>query len=93
MAYEQKANAGNLWQNKHRKTENHPFWRGSVFIDKVLLEDLINKSKGSLVEVAISGWNKKTKDDEAYVSLQASEPYKKQEQASSTDGDLPDFMR
>jgi len=91
MAYENKPQTGNLWLNKYKKADNHPFWRGSVYLDKTFLEDLINKSKGGLVEVAIAGWNKKTKDDETYISLQASEPYKKENQ--STDNDIPDFMR
>lgn len=92
MAYENKPQSGNLWQNKHRKSDNHPFWRGSVFLDKAFLEDLINKTKGNLVEVAVAGWNKKTKADETYISVQASEPYKKEDQNSSSN-DIPDFMR
>jgi hypothetical protein len=83
MAYEQKANAGNLWLNKYKKSESHPALRGSVFVDKVLLEDLIHKSKGNLVEVALAGWNKKTTAGDPYISLQASEPYKKEDQQQS----------
>lgn len=90
MAYENKPQSGNLWLNKHKKSDNHPFWRGTIYLDKTFLEDLINKSKGGLVEVSVSGWNKKTKADETYISLQASEPYKKE---SQSDNDIPDFMR
>lgn len=93
MAYENKPKQGNLWQNKHRKSDNHPFWRGSVFLDKAFLTELMNKAEGDLVEVALAGWNKKTKADETYVSIQASEPYKKEEQKSSSHDDVPDFMR
>ena len=92
MAYENKPQQGNLWQNKHKKSDNHPFWRGSVHLDKAFLEELINKTKGNLVEVALAGWNKKTKADETFLSIQASEPYKKEEQSSSNN-DIPDFMR
>lgn len=51
----------------------------------------MNKTKGNLVEVSIAGWNKKTKTDETFISVQASEPYKKEEQSSNND--IPDFMR
>ena len=47
MAYENKPQQGNLWQNKHKKNDNHPFWRGSVHLDKAFLEELINKTKGN----------------------------------------------
>lgn len=80
MAYEQKPNQGNLWLNKYKKADSHPALRGSVFVDKVLLEDLIHKSKGGLVEIALAGWNKKTNAGDPYISLQASEPYKKEDQ-------------
>ena len=40
----------------------------------------------------LAGWNKKTKADETFLSIQASEPYKKEEQSSSNN-DIPDFMR
>lgn len=90
MAYENKPQSGNLWQNKHKKTDKHPFWRGSVYLDKAFIEDLINKTKGNLIEVSVSGWNKKTKADETYISLQAAEPYKKDE---PKEDDVPDFMR
>jgi hypothetical protein len=82
MAYEQKANAGNLWLNKYKKSDNQPALRGSVFVDRTLLENLISKSDGALVELALAGWNKKTNAGDPYISLQASEPYKKEGQQS-----------
>ena len=87
MAYEQKPNQGNLWINKYKKAESHPALRGSVFVDKVLLEDLINKTKGGLVEVALAGWNKQTNSGDPYLSVQASEPYKKEDQQQSASQD------
>lgn len=89
MAYEQKPNQGNLWINKYKKADSHPALRGSVFVDKVLLEDLINKSKGQLVEVALAGWNKKTNSGDPYISLQASEPYKKEDQQPQAEEKQP----
>jgi uncharacterized protein (DUF736 family) len=79
MAYEQKPNTGAFFINK-KQTGNQPNLRGSVHVDKVLLENLIHQSKGQLVEIAIAGWNQKSKAGEPYISLAVSEPYKKEEQ-------------
>ncbi len=93
MAYEQKPNTGAMFISKKRASEKSPNMYGSIHVDKVLLENLINKSKGQLVEIALSGWNNKSKSGEAYMSLAAAEPYKKQEDSSSVDSDIPEFMR
>lgn len=77
MAYEQKPNTGALFVNK-KQTGNQPNLRGSVYVDKVFLENLINGSKG-LVEISIAGWNQKSKAGDPYISLAVSEPYKKDE--------------
>ena len=79
MAYEQKPNTGALFVNK-KQTGNQPNLRGSVHVDKVFLENLINQSKGGLVEIAVSGWNQKSKAGDPYISLAVSEPYKKDDQ-------------
>jgi len=79
MAYEQKPNTGAFFINK-KQTGNQPNLRGSVHVDKVLLENLIHQSKGQLVEIAIAGWNQKSKAGEPYISIAVSEPYKKEEQ-------------
>jgi hypothetical protein len=79
MAYEQKPNTGAFFINK-KQTGNQPNLRGSVHVDKVLLENLIHQSKGQLVEIAIAGWNQKSKAGEPYISLAVSEPYKKEDQ-------------
>lgn len=77
MAFEQKANSGTLFANTQKKSETHPDHRGSVFVDKVLLENLINKSKGQLVEISLAAWNKTSAKGLDYLSLAASEPYVK----------------
>jgi hypothetical protein len=79
MAYEQKPNTGAMFINK-KQTGNQPNLRGSIHVDKVFLENLINQTKGSLVEVAVAGWNQKSKAGESYISLAVSEPYKKDDQ-------------
>ncbi len=75
MAFEQKQNTGTLFVNSTKKAESHPDNRGSIHVDKVLLENLINKSKGDLVEIALAGWNKTSAKGVSYISLAASEPY------------------
>ena len=92
MAFEQKPNSGALFVNKTKKTDSQPALRGSIHVDKVLLENLINQSNGALVEIAIAGWNQKSKAGDPYISLAASEPYKKQEQQAQSD-DVPEWMR
>ena len=79
MAYEQKPNTGAMFINK-KQTGNQPHLRGSVHVDKVFLENLINQSKGALVEIALAGWNQKSKAGDPYISLAVSEPYKKEDQ-------------
>lgn len=80
MAFEQKPNTGTLFTNSPKKADSHPDVRGSVHVDKTLLENLINKSKGNLVEIALAGWNKTSAKGLNYVSLAASEPYVKPEE-------------
>ena len=79
MAYEQKPNSGAMFINE-KQTGSQPNLRGSVHVDKTLLENLINQSKGQLVEIALAGWNKKSAAGKPYISIAASEPYKKEQQ-------------
>ena len=81
MAYEQKPNTGAMFINK-KHTGNQPNLRGSVHVDKVFLENLINQTKGDLVEIAVAAWNQKSKAGDSYISLAVSEPYKKEEQST-----------
>ena len=55
MAYEQKDNSGSLFQNKDKKSENHPDYSGSI------------KINGR--DMWISGWRKTTKDGKPFLSL------------------------
>ena len=84
MAFEPKPNTGSLWPNEYKKQDNHPDVRGDVNIEKVLLENLILKSKGDLVKIAIAGWTKEIKGKNV-LSITASEPYEK----PSVSDDLP----
>jgi len=55
MAYEQKDNSGALFKNERKESENHPDRTGTALIDGV--------------EYWVSGWLKKSKDGEPYMSL------------------------
>ena len=79
MAYEQKPNTGALFPNK-KKTPNHPDVRGDIFLDKTFLIEQMDKSKGSMVKIALSGWNNTSKSGMNYTSLTAAEPYVKPEE-------------
>jgi hypothetical protein len=83
MAYVAKPNSGTLWPNKYKKQENHPDVKGDLHLDKALLENLIAKSKGNLVKIAVSGWSKPI-NGQKVLSLSASEPYEKE--AAQDDG-------
>ena len=95
MAYEAKPNAGYIWKNRYKKPDDmQPYFKGTILLDKVFIENLIAKTAGANIEIAVSVWTGKTKDNDPYLSAQVSEVYKSdQPKTSSTDEDLPDFMR
>ena len=70
MAYEQKPNNGALFINNKKTSDNQPDLRGSVHLDRKLLENLIKKNT-TLVEVAIAAWNKESSKGTPYLSLSA----------------------
>lgn len=85
MAYEPKANSGSLFINEKKTSPNQPDLRGSVHVDKAMLQSLMNKS-GALVEISLAAWNKQSAKGVNYLSLAASEPYvKPQDSAPSTE--------
>ena len=55
MAFEQKDNTGAIFINDRKEKDTHPDRSGSATIDGV--------------EYWVSGWLKKTKDDQPYLSL------------------------
>lgn len=83
MAFDQKPNSGAMFVNEQKKTENHPDWRGDVYLDKTFLIEQAHKSEGPLVKIALSAWAKQAKSGKDYLSLSASEPWVKK------DNDLP----
>ena len=51
MAFEPKANSGVLWPNEKKQAENHPDFRGDIFIDLKLLKDLAPKAENGLLKI------------------------------------------
>ena len=76
MAYEPKANSGSLFINDKKVADNQPDLRGSIHVDKTMLQNLMAKP-GNLVEISVAAWNKQSAKGTAYLSLAASEPYVK----------------
>jgi uncharacterized protein (DUF736 family) len=75
MAFEQKPNSGAMFRNTQKKSDNHPDMRGDVFLDKTFLINMMDKSKGALVKISLSGWSKESAAGKKYLSLSASEPW------------------
>lgn len=71
-----KPNTGILWPNDKKSSPNHPDVRGDVSLDRVFLQDMIDKADGDLVKLSISGW-KKTVAGKSALSLSVSAPYVK----------------
>jgi uncharacterized protein (DUF736 family) len=76
MAYEPKPNTGSLFINDKKQSPNQPDLRGSIHVDKALLQNLMAKG-GELVEISVAAWNKQSAKGVTYLSLAASEPYVK----------------
>jgi len=49
-------------------------------LDKTFLIEQMDKSKGSMVKISLSGWNNTSKSGMNYTSLTAAEPYVKPEE-------------
>jgi len=86
MAFEQKPNTGAMFRNTQKKSDNHPDMRGNVHLDKTFLINMMDKSKGPLVKISLSGWSNESAAGKKYLSLSASEPYEK---PSAAEEDLP----
>jgi hypothetical protein len=92
MAFEQKPNSGAMFRNDKKNSPNHPDMRGDVHLDKTFLINVMDKSKGSLVKISLSGWSKESAAGKKYLSLSASEPWEGGAAApkqSIPDEDLP----
>lgn len=79
MSYQPKPNTGTLWPNNRKASANHPDVRGDVFIDRIFLQDMIDKTAGELVKLQIAGWNKVIAGKDC-LSLSVSAPYVKSDE-------------
>ena len=77
-----KPNTGTLWPNDRKNSPNHPDMRGDVFIDRVFLQDMIDKCESDLVKLQVAAWDKVIAGKNC-LSLSVSAPYVKQEGQSS----------
>lgn len=80
MAYEHKPNTGTLFPNDKRTKDTQPIMRGEASIDKVFIENEINKTAGAVVKIAISAWPKEINGKQC-LSISIGEPYVKQASA------------
>ena len=76
MAYEQKPNKGTLWPNDYKTKEQHPDFKGDLFLDRDLINSLMIKNPEELVKIAVSGWHGEAAGKKV-INLQAQPPYVK----------------
>ena len=74
----QKPNKGSMFLNKWKKGDSHPDFKGTIYVDKDLLVDMIKNRNSELIEIKIDAWKKATKDGKPWLSLSV-DTYKKQE--------------
>ena len=79
----QKPNKGSMFLNKWKKGDSHPDFKGTIYVDKDLLVDMIKNRNSELIEIKIDAWKKATKDGKPWLSLSV-DTYKK-EQAPEKD--------
>lgn len=73
-------NSGALWPNKKKTTDKHPNVQGSIKLERGFLKELMNNTDNEIIEVALSGWTREY-DGGKFISLKASKPFVKGEQA------------
>lgn len=74
--YQQRDNSGSLFINQRKEKEQHPDFTGKIKIGA----DLLDKIKEGQ-ELQISGWKKKTKNGDIWLSLSVQAVRKKEESA------------
>lgn len=83
--FKQMPNKGSMFINKYKKHEKAPDFRGSVFIDKDLLIDIVKNRTSELVEIKLDAWKGVTKDNQPWLSLSVDTYKKPEEQATEKD--------
>lgn len=82
--FQQRPNKGSMFPNKWKKNDNHPDFKGSVFIDKDLLIELVKNRTSELIEVKLDAWKKVDKNGNPWLSMSV-DTYKKQETTEEKD--------
>ena len=77
--FNQLPNKGSMFVNKYKKHPKAADFRGSLFIDKDLLIELVKNRTSELVEIKLDAWKKATKNGDPWLSLSVN-TYKKHEQ-------------
>ena len=68
--YQPRVNSGTLINNYNKTAETHADFKGSIYIDKDLLIELVKNRTSELIEVKLAGWKKLDKNGKPCVSLQ-----------------------
>lgn len=71
MAFQHKPNSGAVFENRYKKSDKHPAYKGDAMID------------GKLYEVAV--WERTTRAGKAMLSFKFEEPRDRQQQSPSFD--------
>lgn len=74
-----KPNTGTLWPNDRKTSANQPDMRGDIVVDRLFLQDMVDKCEGDLVKLQISGWEKVIASKHC-LSLSVQAPYVKEAQ-------------
>lgn len=78
--YTPKPNSGTLWPNQRKAAQNHPDMRGDVYLDRLLLQDLVDSCEGEFIHLSVAGWEKIIAGKNC-VSLSFQRPYNKEEKS------------
>ena len=68
--FQPRPNTGSLINNYQKKSENQADFKGSLFVDKDLLIELIKNRNDQLIEIKLGGWKKADKNGKPMVSMQ-----------------------
>lgn len=78
MTYIPKPNSGTLWPNQKKTAQNQPDMRGDVYLDRLLLQDLVDSCEGEFIHLSVAGWEKIIAGKNC-VSLSFQRPYNKEQ--------------
>lgn len=83
---------GALFINRKKTSDKHPDMQGNLEISRELLGELVAQAKaGKPIKMDLSAWSKQSDKAGKWLSMSASKPYEKQEQARPrySDDDAP----